>query len=151
MVWGFLHPAACSWCQPQIRCSVVSLVGEMHVAERIASCTGGGFAVVSNDSELRLQLATLTVPPPVLQDKTAPGPPFGEMVQWGFPRQAVGHALCACHVEDSTKGCAGAAVFLGAACVSLTPCQTTGTTALVAPHGCANEARQLRAQTVACA
>jgi hypothetical protein len=87
----------------QIKCSVISLVGELHVAVQVAALTGGRFTCVTSEDELQHQLSLLTMPPPVLVD-SATKTVLAEMMQWGFPRQAEGHAVCACHLEDCFKG-----------------------------------------------
>lgn len=85
-----------------VRVSVISLPGEVYIASRVASATGGQYAVPEHYDGLRTALLAQCPPPP---RRVEEGDQKAAMVPMGFPTLVWEKpAICACHKVLKPKG-----------------------------------------------
>jgi transcription initiation factor TFIIH subunit 2 len=89
----------------KIRASVVSLPGEVYIAQRIAKETGGVYGVPEGFDALRSLLMQHCQPPTIHLDQTSKGMEEAkEMVRVGFPELVEEQAgICSCHKALSPR------------------------------------------------
>ncbi|KAJ1797536.1 hypothetical protein LPJ75_007023, partial [Coemansia sp. RSA 2598] len=86
----------------EVRVSMVHLAAEVHIFKRICTETGGTFAVVVDDDNMKDELFENVPPPPVVNAKAT-----SDMIQMGFSIKANGFDVptpCACHHALSFSG-----------------------------------------------
>lgn len=103
--------------QAKVRCTIISLAGEIKICRQICERTGGRFGVAMDEEHLR-ELMWETIPPPAqtmtqpmtlgVRNALAAGgkavngkrpTPVGDLMVMGFPVRLPqgGETLCACH------------------------------------------------------
>ncbi|KAJ2859272.1 hypothetical protein FB639_005805, partial [Coemansia asiatica] len=115
----------------EVRVSMVHLAAEVHVFKRICTATGGTFAVVVDDDNMKDALFENIPPPPIVNDKAT-----SDMIQMGFSIKANGFDVptpCVCHHKLSFTG------FVCPRCKSKvcslpTDCDVCGLPLVSAPH-----------------
>ncbi|EDW79209.2 uncharacterized protein Dwil_GK12882, partial [Drosophila willistoni] len=85
-----------------IRCSVISLSAEIHVARYLAKETMGSYGAVLDDAHFRDQLLSQVDPPPAAKTQ------HNSLIRMGFPHSTSNEAdgkdaplsMCMCHIEN---------------------------------------------------
>ena len=120
-----IHQILADLVQAKVRCSIISLSGEIKICRQLCERTGGRFGVAMDEDHLR-ELLWESIPPPAqtvssvtlgVRNALAAGgrtmngtgagagpggkrpPPAGDLMVMGFPVRLPrgGEALCACH------------------------------------------------------
>jgi transcription initiation factor TFIIH subunit 2 len=88
----------------RVRVSVVSLPGEVYVAQRVARETGGAYGVPENFDALRALVLAHCQPPPRRRDDAEGDAEARRMVHVGFPELAEEQpGICSCHKVMSPR------------------------------------------------
>nr|WRH23629.1 RNA polymerase II transcription factor [Naematelia aurantialba] len=151
-----IHTTLMDLVNQKVRCTIISLSGEIKICRQICERTGGRFGVAIDEEHLR-ELMWETIPPPAQtiaapmtlgvrnalaaggQGAAAAGgkkpPPAGDLMVMGFPIRLAqgGETLCACHGQLKRGG------YLCPRCGSKmcdvpTDCEVCGLMVVSSPH-----------------